>query len=362
MTVIVPITARLKTAFASTDGDPYAGGDIAMARRLGALLWVISSALVALLLPLSPPDEAVGGLGWFVAAAIIAGALLCARHLARHDMTWDGMLATSYAGVALISVMQWLAGGYGAPYAELYLIAAVYAGALHPPRRLAGILAAIAAASVAPLVYDAASAQAISQTAVRLILLSSLALLAALLMKNVRAQRLGLRDRHARAERLARHDELTGLPNRRAFVETLAAEVARVRRTGSPLAVVVADLDNFKGINDVYGHQAGDRCLVAIGAVLRDTLRQYDSCFRWGGDEFTLVLPETSLAEAEIVCDRVTAAVFAGCRAPDDGPLRITCAPAELADGMTGEDLVTRADEALYARKRRGGLRLAQTA
>jgi diguanylate cyclase (GGDEF)-like protein len=358
----VSVRTKFVAAFA-TEGDPYAGGDLPTARRLGALLWLIASGLGALLLPLSPPDEAIGGWGWVAAGLLILVGVACARVFARTELvTWDWMLASSYVGVAQVAVLVWLAGGHGVPYAELYLVVALYAGALHPPRRLAGVVAAIALASAAPLAYDVASAEAFSQIFVRLVLLSALAFLAAALMRSVRAQRIGLRSRGEEAERLARHDELTGLPNRRAFVETLAAEVARVRRTGSPLSVVVADLDAFKAINDTYGHPAGDACLASIAEVLRDTLRQYDSCFRWGGDEFTLILPETALGDAEIVCDRVAAAVVAGCRAPDGAPLRITCAPAQLGDAMTGEDLVLAADKALLARKRRGGLRLAQTA
>jgi diguanylate cyclase (GGDEF)-like protein len=346
----------------ATDGDPYAGGDPPTARRLGALLWLITAGIATFLLPLSPPDEAIGGWGWVVAGLCVAVGLGCARFMARHEVGWDTMLAASYAGVAQVALLQWVAGGHGTPYGELYLIVALYAGALHPPRRLAGVLGAVALASAAPLAYDGATAQASSQIAVRLMLLSALAFLAATLMRSVRAQRLGLRDRSARAERLARHDELTGLPNRRAFAETLTAEVARVRRTGAPLSVVVADLDDFKGINDAYGHPAGDTCLVVVAGALRATLRQYDSCFRWGGDEFTLILPETALADAEIVCDRLAQAVLAGCRGPDGIPLRITCAPAQLEGHMTGDDLVAAADQALFARKSRGGLRLAQTA
>jgi diguanylate cyclase (GGDEF)-like protein len=357
----VPILARLRAAFAY-DGDPYAGGDLETARRLGALIWVIGGGIAALLLPLSPPDQAIGEAGWAVTAFVFLPALAYARHMVRHAIGWDALLATSYFGAAQVALMQWLAGGYGVPYAELYLIVALYAGALHPPRRLAGVLAVIVVASVAPLFYDHAGAEAVSQTVVRLALLCALAFLAATLMKAVRAQRLGLRGETARAERLARHDELTGLPNRRGFREALTAEIARVRRSGAPLSVVVADLDDFKGINDAYGHPAGDTCLVVVAGALRATLRQYDSCFRWGGDEFTLILPETALGDAEIVCDRIATAVLAGCRGPDGQPLRITCAPAQLDEAMTGDDLVAAADQALLARKRRGGLRLAQTA
>jgi diguanylate cyclase (GGDEF)-like protein len=349
-------------ALLHTGGDPYAGGDLPTARRLGAGLWLIASGITILLLPLSPPDDAVGSWGWLVVSLAIAAGLACAHHIARREVGWDTLLATSYVGIAQVALLQWLAGGHGAPYAELYLVIALYAGALHPVRRVAGVLGAVAVASAAPLAYAGVTAEASSRIAVRLLLLAAMAFLAARLMKSVRAQRVGLRDQSERAEQLARHDELTGLPNRRAFVETLAKEVARVRRTGAPLSVIVADLDDFKGINDAYGHPAGDTCLVVVAGALRTTLRQYDSCFRWGGDEFTLVLPETALADAEIVCERVAEAVRTSCRAPDGRPLRITCAPAQLDGEMTGADLVAAADEALLARKSRGGLRLAQSA
>ena len=355
------MVTRIRAGLGS-EGDPYAGGDLGNARRLGALLWFVAAGLTILLLPLSPPDEVIGGWGWAAAALVVASALVLAWYVSTREVGWTFMLATSYVGALEVGLMQWLAGGHGVPYAELYLIVALYAAVLHPLRRLVGVLLLVAVGVASPLVYDGASAERFSQLTVRLLLLSAISFLAVKLMSGVRAGRISQRERSARAEHLARHDELTGLPNRRAFVEALASEIARVRRTGSPLSVIVADLDGFKDINDRFGHPAGDACLVAIAGVLKDTLRQYDSCFRWGGDEFTLVLPETVAADAEIVCSRVCAAVVATCRAPDGTPLRITCAAAQLEDGMTGDDLVLAADRALLGRKRRGGLRLASTA
>jgi diguanylate cyclase (GGDEF)-like protein len=188
-----------------------------------------------------------------------------------------------------------------------------------------------------------------------------MALLAAGLMENVREQRIGLRTRREEAERLARIDELTELPNRRAFAEALAVEIARAQRFDSPLSLVVADLDGFKAINDLHGHPAGDVCLRAVADVLRATLRRYDACFRWGGDEFALLLPETMQDEAEIVCRRIAVAV-AGRTQPDGRPLRITCAPAQLVEGMDGDTLVAAADAEMLERKRGPGLRLARSA
>src|SRR5204862_6949646 len=94
-----------------------------------------------------------------------------------------------------------------------------------------------------------------------------------------------------RANALARVDPLTGLGNRRAFEESMATEIARSRRHESPLSLLICDLDQFKKINDAYGHLAGDNCLRQVADALRNELRGADVCFRWGGDEFVVVLP-----------------------------------------------------------------------
>ena len=146
-------------------------------------------------------------------------------------------------------------------------------------------------------------------------------------------------------------DELTELPNRRAFTEALDAALASPRDAGRPVSLVVADLDAFKQVNDTFGHQAGDACLAAVAEALRSVLREGDACFRWGGDEFALVLEGTDLPKAEGVCRRVAEAV-AERQAPDGAPLRITCAAAQLAPGMTADELISAADGEMLARKR----------
>jgi diguanylate cyclase (GGDEF)-like protein len=352
---------RLKGLFASTD-DPYAGGDIEVARRLSAVLWRVGLVLTWLLLPVSPPTEALGEWGWAFVGAIGLVGLVGARWIASREVTWDFLLVAAYVGVAQLALIQWLSGGTSSPFGELFLLIALPAGAMHPPRRVLGVLGGIALALTLPLVYESAPAAVIGSTVLQFVLLSAIALLGAGLMKHVRAQRLGLRESGARAERLARIDELTGLPNRRAFSEALATEIARARRFGSPLSLIIGDLDDFKGINDTHGHPAGDACLVAMADALRGTLRQYDTCFRWGGDEFALLLPETTAADAEQVVWRLAAAV-GGCRDAGGAPLRITCAPAELTGVMSsGDELLAAADEELLARKRARGQRLLRSA
>ena len=124
---------------------------------------------------------------------------------------------------------------------------------------------------------------------------------------------------HRIVERQALVDGLTGLANRRQCEETLADELARVERFGGALAVVVADLDWFKDVNDRYGHPAGDAVLREFAALLQETVRDVDLAGRWGGEEFLLVLPGTDLAGGAQVAERIRVAL-----AGPDRPLRRT--------------------------------------
>lgn len=154
----------------------------------------------------------------------------------------------------------------------------------------------------------------------------------------------------ARIQHAARTDVLTGLPNRRAFSEALDAEVANARRYGTPLSLLLADVTRFKAINDTLGHTAGDQALVQVAEVLRACLRTGDHVFRWGGDEFALLLPHTNLEGAHSVRERIRAQL-AGCAA---GllPLELNIGVAALPPGdHSGERLLHDADTAMYREK-----------
>src|SRR5688572_16862204 len=101
MTPDVAMVTRIRSVLA-TDGDPYAGGDLANARRLGAVLWLTSAALTVLLLPLSPPDAVIGGWGWAVAGLIVASAAVLGLYLRRSKLGWSFMLVTSYLGACMV--------------------------------------------------------------------------------------------------------------------------------------------------------------------------------------------------------------------------------------------------------------------
>jgi diguanylate cyclase len=144
--------------------------------------------------------------------------------------------------------------------------------------------------------------------------------------------------------RLARTDPLTGLANRRGWDEQLDRELARARRSGGSVAVALLDLDDFKAFNDVHGHQAGDRLLVAAAAAWQGQLRAVDVLSRWGGDEFAVLLPDCSERESQEIIARLSEST-AGLQ---------SCAAGVAAwDGKEkGQDLLRRADTQLLEQKR----------
>jgi diguanylate cyclase (GGDEF)-like protein len=260
-------------------------------------------------------------------------------------------LVWCYVALAAITVLVWLTGGRDAPDYSLVLLWAGYTGASHPPRRVAVYLVALVAAGLAPMTYEPVTLAVVGGFLVRVTVWVLLTVLANAWMQNVRSQRAKLLAGEMLAKGEARLDPLTQLGNRRGFDEALGRHINLAQRTGSPLSIVVADLDDFKSINDRFGHLSGDEVLQGAAGALARALRGHDESFRWGGDEFALILPQTDLTGAEVVCERVVREVGA-LRRPDEQPLLIACGPAQLVEGMTGSDLIDAADLALMSRKR----------
>jgi len=158
-------------------------------------------------------------------------------------------------------------------------------------------------------------------------------------------------------ERTARTDSLTGLPNRRCFEDSLAAEIARAGRTGAGLSLAIVDLDHFKRINDTFGHLAGDDVLRAAASTARATVRGHDMLARIGGEEFAIMMPETNSAEAECASNRVRAAIArVPIRVQSGDLLSLTASVGTTAfkPGESATDLLARADAALYRAKTAG--------
>ena len=157
--------------------------------------------------------------------------------------------------------------------------------------------------------------------------------------------------RYGEARELAETDALTGLYNQRYFHETLRREVMRAQRYERKLALIVFDLDDFKAINDQVGHLAGDRVLAQAADRLREAVRTVDIACRIGGDEFAVILPESSAEDAEQLYGRVHNLMRGTALGTDEERLRFSAGIAELQHGDTAAGIFERADGALYRAK-----------
>jgi len=163
---------------------------------------------------------------------------------------------------------------------------------------------------------------------------------------------------------MALTDPLTGLLNRRSMEQRLREAVQAFQRTGRPFSVIMADVDHFKRINDVHGHEAGDGVLRAVAALLGARLRGHDALARWGGEEFLLLLPETDLAAACDVADRLRAAAEAelGHGAGFGQSVTLTFGVSVFDRPMRVAACLKQADDALYAGKAGGRNRVVRAA
>ena len=155
---------------------------------------------------------------------------------------------------------------------------------------------------------------------------------------------------------LVREDQLTGALNRRGLEHALAREAVRADRKASALCLALIDLDDFKRLNDGYGHQAGDCVLVHLVALIRDTIRGNDLIGRYGGEEFLLVLPDSGVEESSAVMNRLRDRLHERPLLWDSDRLRVSFS-AGIAERHKGEDqdsVIARADKALYEAKRLG--------
>lgn len=158
--------------------------------------------------------------------------------------------------------------------------------------------------------------------------------------------------------RLAVTDPLSGLANRRRFMEALHAEIERTRRSGRPFSLLMLDIDHFKRVNDTYGHNVGDKVIVALAKTVAAGVREIDTAGRLGGEEFGIILADTGLEGAIIAAERLRRAVEAMVVPTEDGtPLRVTVsigAAERGRDETAPEELLRRADTALYTSKNSG--------
>ncbi|EWC40252.1 biofilm regulation diguanylate cyclase SiaD [Stutzerimonas stutzeri] len=165
-----------------------------------------------------------------------------------------------------------------------------------------------------------------------------------------------MQDLNASLREASTLDSLTGIANRRLLTERLREESERAKRYARPLAVVMLDIDRFKGINDDYGHDVGDRVLIEVVRVMESEIREHDLCGRWGGEEFLILMPECPAERAKMVMRRLGDSIAALGVRVNDSLLRVTVSMgiAELRPDETYSSTINRADSALLRAKRSG--------
>lgn len=309
----------------------------------GATLLLAFSAL-------TPPTRLVGDPGWAVLALVAALWVAVGIVILRRETATDReMVLALGGGTVTLGVVGLLSGPFAASL-ELAVALGIMA-AIVLPARLTTVTVVLGLIALALPIVGEPSIAAFAVFAGRAFLLIVLGVAASAWTARVVELRRELADQRSQADRLARVDVLTGLGNRRALDEAVRIEREVTRRTRRPLCALVLDLDGFKQINDAAGHHEGDRLLQEVASVLRAQLRRPDRCFRWGGDEFVALLPDTSIAFAQRAAMRVVDALRQHSRRPDGKPLAITVGCAQLRAEESGEELLSRADAALLTAK-----------
>ncbi len=170
-----------------------------------------------------------------------------------------------------------------------------------------------------------------------------------------------LRDSETKYRELSITDELTQLHNARHFHDSLTVEIERAVRYKRPLSILLLDIDNFKHYNDRYGHLAGNKVLVILGQVILKSIRLADPAFRYGGEEFTIILPETTAEGALMVAERIREKFESEALSPEPNEIVHNTVSIGVAQYKPKEDvdsLTHRADTAMYAAKRQGKNRI----
>lgn len=321
-----------------------------LATRVASWITLGGAVLLVAFAPLTPPTELVGDAGWAILGLIAAVWVGMSFVIRRNDTPGEPVIVAALTGGVVSVGLIGLLSGPDAAALDLAIALGLMAAIILPARIAAGVVALGLVALGLPLVHDASSS-AIAVTLGRAALLCGLSAASVAWTARVVQLRSELAAQRAQADRLARVDVLTGLGNRRALDEAVRAEREVTRRTRRPLSALVLDLDDFKDINDTAGHHEGDRLLKEVASVMRAQLRRPDRCFRWGGDEFVALMPDTPIVHAERAAVRVVEALREHSQRPDGAPLAITVGCAELRPDESGEELLSRADAALFDAK-----------
>jgi diguanylate cyclase (GGDEF)-like protein len=163
-----------------------------------------------------------------------------------------------------------------------------------------------------------------------------------------------------RLEHMATTDSLTGLKNRHTFELIFNQAVREARRKNDPLSILIFDIDHFKKINDSLGHLVGDEVLIDVARLTTGAVREADSVYRWGGEEFLVVLPSCGLDNALKVAEKIRTAISRGKPAAMRRGITVSAGVAEFSGSESPDSLIKRADDALYRAKHAGRNRVCE--
>jgi len=171
-----------------------------------------------------------------------------------------------------------------------------------------------------------------------------------------KADERALKEATKKLEELARTDPLTGLLNRRGLMEMMEYEIKRAKRSGKRFSIIMGDIDHFKEINDLFGHDTGDIILENLADIMKKSLRSQDIISRWGGEEFLILLPETPLAGAQCVAEKLRQKIMEHVHQIRDMEFNVTITfgVSEVKSDFDTEICIKRADNALYQGKENG--------
>lgn len=322
-----------------------------------------------LLINISLGEQARASFWWMIAGSLLLFAL--GLHLRRRhpDVAWYQYLTTMFYALTM-TYCSWLVGTVsfmtgvvllGAPIAGFILLERTPVLLAFLTALGATIVLSVASAlkiiPYAPLVVPPSNQASELFWTISAYFLSLIPIVALILLADRALS--SWRQREAGIHAISRTDALTGIHNRRSILELLDKEIARTRRHGPPLSVVILDLDHFKSINDAWGHFTGDHVLQSAAALLQKTIRQCDAIGRYGGEEFLLLLPDTTLEGARALADRCRQRLAEEKLVAENGEnFHVTgsfgLACNELCMELGSSVLIKAADEALYRAKHSG--------
>ena len=348
------LAAPRAPGLAMSSHEPAAEREAPVAETTLRVVWWLTITIVLLGVGISGSFGADQGPIFLLGAAAVVAVVGFHELFVNVRRSRLAHLAELAAAVALIVGLLALTGFASSPFAMLFALVAVAAALAYGPR--AGLAAAglATAAFAGVLLADPNFATYNPSDALRL----SIGLGATWLLAFVAVAYAGHQRRTvAQALALSRTDPLTSLFNRSQLFVTLEQEVSRTRRSDRGFCVLMIDLDGLKEINDTGGHLRGDEVLRALGAVISGSIRAVDSAYRYGGDEFVVLLPETDIVGAFVVAEKIRAgAEELGMSVGGEEP--ITSVSIGLVshpeDGLSAEELMTAVDRAMYQAKRLG--------